>query len=139
MNYRLRVSSYIGLVPWATHFTGRVRGEDAPLCHGTTEHFNAPGHRGISTCDEGHEILKPIEWDVEAAWTEARYERYSAAHFEGNGPNQFSTEQEVIDRAIVAFLDGQNGMWWAEIIEPAKQGDRLLDEYGNILAICNRG
>lgn len=57
--YILHVSSYAGLVPGARHLTGRVEGPHPPSCHGST-HYNAPGHRGKTTCDEGHEIPEQV-------------------------------------------------------------------------------
>ncbi len=33
MNYTLEISAYVGFVPGATHFRGRVIGESPESCH----------------------------------------------------------------------------------------------------------
>lgn len=123
-DYVLEISNYTGTVPWATHFMGRVKGEHPKSCHGGTS-YNAPGHRGKTTCQEGHELPGRIEWDVEAAWTEERYERYAARHFEGDGPQQFKTEQEVIETATGRFLGALPCRWWEERVTVGQPGDKL--------------
>lgn len=130
--YILTVSSYAGLVPWARHFKGRVEGPHPEPCHGNSTIFNPPEHRGKTVCAEGHELPKQVKWDVEAAWSEARHERYLAesakALREGlpgpDGPGQFDTEKAVVDRAIVQFLDGLE-----HVNDPAVEGDELWYGY----------
>ena len=155
--YILHVSSYAGIVPWAVHFKGRVEGPRTESCHGGTI-FNAPDARGQTTCEQGHVIEdKQVKWDVEADWTEARHERWAAAHYNGDGPQQFLTEREVIDRAVVQFLDGS--AYPCEEVEPAQEGDELWfghidpevgevdldaindpeDAWGARIAVCHRG
>lgn len=120
--YTLHVSSYEGIVPGAVHYRGRVKGPHPQSCHGST-HFNAPGHRGKTTCDQGHELPEQVTWDVEAAWSEERHERWAAKNFEGDGPQQFDTAKDVIDRAVIQFLDGSTAP--CEEVKPAEEGDEL--------------
>ena len=126
-NYTLTVTTYVGnpTVPWASHFVGRVHGENPGPCHGNVTHYNAPGHRGKTTCEKGHELSKRTEWDVEAAWSKERYERYAASGFEGDGPNQFRTEQDVIDTAAARFLGKLPNQWWESGVAPGEPGDKL--------------
>jgi hypothetical protein len=126
--YILNVQSYVGIVAGATHYKGTVKGPHPESCHGGTR-FNGqagPLH-GKTTCFEGHELPGQVEWQVEARWTEARYERYAAAHFEGDGPSQFRDKQDVIDTAILRFLgDYQPAEWWEDKGVPVpEEGDEL--------------
>ena len=161
MKYILHVSSYAGIVAWATHYRGRVEGEHPEPCHGNTTRYNAPDARGKTTCEEGHELPEQVRWDVEHAWSDERMERYLAAcskalrndERQPDGPGQFGTEREVIDRAVVQFLDGM-----AKVNDPAEEGDELWfghvdpdlgpapeawddpDEvWGRMIASCHRG
>jgi hypothetical protein len=122
MQYVLHVMSYEGIVPGAKHYRGRVEGEHPPSCHGRT-HYSAAG----KTCDEGHQLEEKTEWNVEAAWSEERYERFMAAGQPGNSPSQFLSKKDVIDRAMIQFLDGSGGpdRWWEQRVEPAAEGDEL--------------
>jgi hypothetical protein len=57
-----------------------------------------------------------------------------------NGPTQFNCEADVIDRAIIMFLDGVEGDERGnQHVKPAEQGDRLFNDYGDLIAECNRG
>lgn len=126
MNYTLRISSYAGLVPGAVHYRGRVEGEHPHSCHGGTTFHGADGPlKGKTTCAEGHELPEQITWDVEAAWTEARYERYAAKHFEGNGPGQYTDEGDLIRDAIQRFLGAYPRQWWEDDYPAPQPGDRL--------------
>lgn len=156
--YILNVTSYSGIVAWATHYRGHVEGPHPDSCHGNTR-FNAPDARGRTTCEQGHDIPDRVKWDVEQAWSHERLERYLAACSKAlrddsrqpDGPGQFDTEKDVIDRAIVQFLDGME-----QVNDPAEEGDELWfghvdqgeapefwdnpDEvWGMRLASCHRG
>jgi len=124
-HYILHISSYGGLVPGAQHYRGRVEGPRPKSCHGQ-EHHGAT-KSGQVECDEGHVLPGQVSWEVEAAWTEAQYERWAAKSFEGDGPTAFYTSREVMDRAMVQFLDGSGGddRWWEQRVEPAAEGDEL--------------
>lgn len=125
--YVLHVSSYAGIVPGARHYRGRVEGPYPESCHGGMS-YNAPEARGKMICDEGHEIPQDrVAWDVEAEWTEERHERWAKAHFEGQSPQQFDTKEEVIDRAVIQFLDGSSDP--CEEVTPAAEGDELWYGY----------
>lgn len=153
MQYVLEVMSFAGVVPGARHFKGRVKGEHPPSCHGGTMYSNLG-----KTCMQGHPLAERTEWQVEAGWTEERYERWAAKHFEGDGPSQFLSKKDVIDRAMIVFLDGTDpAHWWAQKVEPAKDGDELWygyihpegfpydesedysDGWGSMIARCSRG
>lgn len=123
--YILKISSFGGLVPGAKHFRGRVEGPYPQSCHGGTR--MGATKSGKTECSEGHVLPERAEWDVEAAWTEERYERYAAKRFEGDGPQAFLAQQDVIDRAIIQFLDGSgdDDRWWEGRVEPAAEGDEL--------------
>ena len=124
-DYILHISSFEGIVSGACHYRGRVEGPHPDSCHGAL-HYNAPGHRGQSTCDEGHVIPEQVTWTVEAAWTEEQYERWAARHFDGPGPEQFSSEQEVIDTAVARFLGQLPAREWENpAVTPGGPGDRL--------------
>lgn len=123
--YILTISSYAGIVPWAVHYKGVVKGPHPPSCHGGTTYHGSDGPlRGKTTCSEGHELPKQAEWQVEAAWTEERYSRYAAGHFEGDSPSVFTDKREVMDCAIIRFLDGAD-QWWEQKVPPAEEGDEL--------------
>lgn len=153
--YILHISSFGGLVPGASHYRGRVEGPHPESCHGGRV-YNAPGHRGKTICDQGHELPGQVRWDVEAAWSQEHHDRWAAVHFEGDGPQQFTSEKDVIDRAMIQFLDGSDGL--CEKVDPAQEGDELwygfvgdasdltVDEldatdngYGMMIARCQRG
>jgi hypothetical protein len=119
--YIVKVSDYGGLVPGAKHFRGRVEGPYPQSCHGAT-HMGAT-KSGKRECDEGHVLADRVTWDVEAEWTEERHERHAAAHYEGDGPQQFLTKRDVLDRAIVQFLDGSS--FPCEEVQAAAEGDEL--------------
>lgn len=131
-DYELRITSYAGIVPGATHFRGHVAGPHPESCHGGT-HYNAPEHRGKTTCEQGHELSGRDEWDVEAAWTQERYERYERAHYEGDGPDQFGTEEGVIDAARRRFTGEFPARWWEPDVVIGQPGDRLLFD-GEVIA-----
>jgi hypothetical protein len=124
-DYILHVMSYDGIVAGATHFRGRVEGEHPKSCHGGT-HYNAPESRGKTTCEQGHVLPEQVHWIVEAPWTEERYQRWIAAKFEGPGPEQMDSEQEVIDTAVKRFL-GQLPVqdWENPATTPGDPGDKL--------------
>ena len=109
---------------WVTHFWGTVKGEYPTPCHGGS-HYNAPESHGMHTCDLGHELPARIRWEVEAPWTEERYMRYAAKHFDSPGPCQFMTEQEVIDAAAGRFTGAFPCQWWEEKVIPGEPGDKL--------------
>lgn len=121
--YILHVTSFSGLVPGARHFRGRVEGPHPGPCHGNRTHHNGT----TVTCDEGHVLPKQVRWDVEAAWSQERHDRWAAAHFEGDGPQQFTSKKDVIDRAMIQFLDGSDDP--CEKVEPAEEGDELWFGY----------
>lgn len=149
--YVLEISSYAGIVPWAAHYRGRVKGPHPESCHGGTRHSG-----GKVTCFEGHELPGRVEWEVEAQWTEQRFERYMAAGQPGSSPSQFTSKKDVMDCAILRFLDGADG-WWEQKVEPAAEGDELWygwvnpgggqwddltdpeDGWGTMIASCHRG
>lgn len=117
--YVLHISSYGGLVPGAVHCRGRVEGPHPKPCHGNRTH-----HDGYKTvCDEGHELPGQVRWDVEAAWTVERHDRWAARDFEGDGPQQFDSKRDVMDRAVIQFLDGSD--FPCEKVDPAAEGDEL--------------
>lgn len=121
--YVLHLMSYDGIVPGACHYRGRVEGPyPEPCCPGGTM-FSNLGH----TCMQGHVLPGRTEWNVEAAWSEQRFERFMAAGQPGDSPSQFRSKQDVIDRAIIMFLDGAGGddRWWEQKVEPAQEGDEL--------------
>jgi hypothetical protein len=128
-DYELHVSSYGGLVFGAHHFYGRVNGPNPEPCHGNRLRYNAPESRGKYTCDEGHVIPARVEWDVEAGWTEDRYNRYSAKHFEGDGPNAFRDEAELLATAVKRFRGEIPHHWWEGKPVVGRPGDRLF--YGS--------
>ena len=132
-DYELHISSYKGVVPGAKHFRGRVTGPHPVSCHGGTV-FNAPEHRGVTTCQQGHVLPERDEWDVEAAWTEERFNRWDARHFEGDGPGQFLTEARVILAARRRFLGLDPVQWWEHPgVVAGQPGDRLLFD-GEVVA-----
>jgi hypothetical protein len=132
-DYVLHISSYAGIVPGARHYRGRVEGPHPVPCHGGTV-FNAPRSRGKWTCTEGHELPVREEWDVEAAWTEERFNRWDYRHFEGAGPGQFLSEQAVIDAAVRRFSGQDPVQWWEHPgVVPGQPGDRLLYD-GEVIA-----
>lgn len=152
MQYILKISDYGGLVAGASHFRGRVEGERPKSCHGA-HHYDG----GKETCDQGHELPGQVSWEVEAHWTEEHFERYMAAGQPGDSPSQFTSKKDVMDRAIIVFLDGCDD-WWAQKVEPAEEGDELWygwvcpdgdamsadlqdpeDSWGMRIARCQRG
>jgi hypothetical protein len=151
IQYVLHVMSYDGIVPGARHYRGRVEGPHPQSCHGGTRYSG-----GKKTCSESHELPGRVEWQVEAQWTEARYERYAAGGFEGDGPSAFLSSKDVIDCAMIRFLDGASE-WWEHKVEPAQDGDELWygwvnpeggqlddptdpeDGWGCMIASCHRG
>jgi hypothetical protein len=126
-DYILHISSFEGLVPGARHFRGRVEGEHPKSCHGGTVFHGWDGPlKGKTTCAEDHILPEQVRWVVEAPWTEERYQRWIAAKFEGPGPEQMTTEQEVIDVAVQRFL-GQLPVqdWENPATTPGDPGDKL--------------
>ena len=119
--YILNISSYEGLVPGAVHYRGRVVGPYPTSCHGGTR--GGATASGKVECFEGHVLPDQVTWDVEADWSEERHDRWAAKHFEGDGPQQFLAEKDVIDRAIVQFLDGSE--FPCEEVKAADEGDEL--------------
>jgi hypothetical protein len=148
MIYTLRIMSYSGTVPWAKHYTGRVEGEYPTSCHGGTRFNGADGPlKGKTTCFEGHILPEKIEWAVEASWSEGKYERFAANHFDGDGPNQYLEESDLVRDAIQRFLGVYPQQWWEEqypLPQPGDQlylghlatrsGERYSDGYGHMLA-----
>jgi hypothetical protein len=124
-DYVLKVSSYGGIVPGATHYRGRVEGPHPESCHGSMT-YNAPESRGKWTCEQGHELPRRADWAVEAPWSEGRYERYSAKQFEGDGPEQFKDQQKVIETAVKRFTGELVHNWWEDKHVPGQPGDRLF-------------
>lgn len=127
-DYVLKISSFGGMVAGARHFRGRVEGPHPQSCHGGTR-FNAPEARGKTICHEGHEIPKRVTWDVDAFWTEERHERWAAGHFEGDGPGQFLTEEDLIQAAISRFRWEREPLWFEEKYPRPEPGDRLYLRY----------
>lgn len=127
-DYVLEVRSFAGIVPGARHFKGMVKGPRPEPCHGgTITHHGASGPlQGKTTCGAGHVMPEKTEWEVEATWDEARYDRYAAAHFEGDGPGQFTDERKLFEAARARFLGetGERG-WWEPRHVPGEPGDRL--------------
>lgn len=124
-DYVLEVRSFSGIVPGARNFRGTVKGPHPESCHGgTTFH----GSTGRTTCAEDHDIPPRTEWQVEAAWTEERYERYAARHFEGDGPAQFLDEKSLAEAARKRFLGEAPRQEWDEHYTPGEPGDRLYWE-----------
>lgn len=120
-DYVLKISSYRGISPGAKHWRGRVQGEYPESCHGGMITRN-----GEKRCDEGHLIPRRAEWPVEAVWTEARYERLAARHFDGDGPEQFLSYGNVIATATERFRGEHPHQWWEAEITPGQPGDRLF-------------
>jgi hypothetical protein len=133
-DFELRITSYSGIVPGAVHFRGRVVGESPKPCHGNVTHYNAPGHRGKVTCDEGHELPSRVEWDVEESWDQSMYDRWAARSFEGAGPQQFLTEDAVIIAAVARFDGTFPPRFWEEKPVVGQPGDRLTYD-GEELAV----
>jgi hypothetical protein len=120
-DYVLHVSCYAGLVPGARHFRGRVEGPSPESCHGGTM-FSNLGH----TCELGHPLPGRVSWEVEAAWSEERYERWAARNFEGDHqPGQFASEQDVINTARARFTGELPARWWEDTPVTGQPGDRL--------------
>lgn len=135
-DYELTVTSYKGVVPGAVHFRGYVKGPYPRSCHGgTIFHGGGPPEvRGKMTCQQNHVLPERDEWDVEAPWTEERFRRWDAAHFEGAGPQQFLSEAQVILAARRRFLGLDPVQWWEHPgVVTGKPGDRLLFD-GEVIA-----
>jgi len=125
-DYFLRITSYAGLVPWAHHYRGRVQGERPQSCHGGTTYHGSDGPlKGKTTCNAGHVLPPRVEWEVEAPWTTERVERWHASGFEGDAPNQFNDQRELIDVAIRRFKGELPCREFEDRIEPGKPGDKL--------------
>jgi hypothetical protein len=126
-DYVLHIVSWAGTVPGAVHYRGRIEGEHPRSCHGgTTYHGGGPPElHGKTTCAQDHVLPERTEWRVEAPWTEARYERWAAAGFEGPGPEQFTSEQDVITAAAGRFLATLPARWWEGKAVPGQPGDKL--------------
>jgi hypothetical protein len=135
----LHISNYNGLVPGTWHFRGRVEGPHPQSCHGGSR-YNAPEARGKTVCEEGHELPEQVKWDVEAEWTEERRDRWAAGNFEGPSPQQFDTEEAVLDRAMIQFLDGSGGLCeegdelWYGWINPFNDLTDASDGWGMMIA-----
>lgn len=145
-NYALRISTYAGTVPGATHYRGRVTGEHPKSCHGG-QIYNGPV-KGQWACDRGHALPSRAEWDVEASWTPERYERWADHDFEGPGPAQFSDEEDVLRTAAARFLGQLPQQWFEEAVPEPGPGDKLWhghvslspehiadDGWGGVLAV----
>jgi hypothetical protein len=122
-DYVLEVKSYAGLLSYARHFVGIVKGPHPESCHGGTR-FNGSGD-GKWTCSEGHPMPDREEWTVNQAWTEADYERYSDAMMDLDGPQQFTDRRTLIDMAVKRFRGALPVQWWEDEPIPGKPGDRL--------------
>lgn len=126
-DYVLKISSFGGIVAGATHYRGRVEGPHPGSCHGGRIFQGWDGPlAGKTTCSEGHVIPARREWDVSAEWTEPRYKRYSAKHFEGDGPDQFLDQKLLIETAVRRFTGELPRCWWEDEPEVGKPGDRLF-------------
>jgi hypothetical protein len=126
-DYELKISSYTGLVAGARHYRGRIQGPYPESCHGGTTFNGWDGPlKGTTTCSEGHVIPKRIEWDVDDFWTEERFNRYAAAHFEGDGAGQFLDQTKLIEVAIRRFKFESEPGWWEEKYPRPEPGDRLF-------------
>jgi len=124
----LHISSWAGTVPGAVHYRGRVEGEHPRSCHGgTVFHGGGPPElKGKTTCAEGHVLPEQVRWDVEAPWTEERHERWAAGGFEGAGPQQFASEQEVVTAAAGRFTGKLPVQAWEDpAVTLGQPGDRL--------------
>lgn len=126
MDYVLHVSSFGGIVPGAKHYRGRVEGEHPRSCHGGTVYHGSVGPlQGKTTCADGHELAERITWNVEASWTHGRYKRWSARHFDGPGPEQFTDEAVLIETARRRFLGTYPRHWWEDGYPRPQPGDVL--------------
>lgn len=126
----LHIMSYMGTVPWAKHYTGRVEGEHPESCHGGTRFNGQDGPlKDKTTCFEGHELPERVEWSVEAPWTEGKYKRWAAKHFEGDGPNQYLDEADLVQDAIGRFTGTLPCSWWEQPVPAAEPGDELYLDY----------
>lgn len=123
-DYILKIMNYDGF----PHYRGRVEGPHPRSCHGNLS-FNAPEARGKWTCAEGHQIPDQVTWDVDADWTEARYERLAARHFEGDGPGQFRTAAGVVETAVKRFRGEIRQAPWLNQHVPGEPGDRLYLDF----------
>lgn len=148
--YTLTISSWEGIVPGAKHYKGRVTGDYPQSCHGgsTIYHGEDGPLKGKTTCAEDHVLPGRADWEVEASWTEERYERYAAGGFEGDSPAQFTDEDTVLRTAAQRFLgELPGGRWWEEKVPQSRPGDQLFygcpamraediedDGYGGVLA-----
>jgi hypothetical protein len=128
MDYVLHVSSFEGLVYGAKHYRGRVQGPSPAPCHGnTTTYHGAKGPlQGKTTCTEGHELPRRVEWDVDAEWTEARYNRWAAKEFDGDSPAGFLDEAELLKAAVRRFRGEIPDAWFLQSGVPGQPGDRLF-------------
>lgn len=122
--YILKISSWAGTVPGASHFYGRVEGpRPRPCCPGPEHHSG-----GKVTCDQGHELPGRAEWDVEARWTPEQWDRYAAAGFDGEGPAAFRTKAAVQAAAVARFtgaIQPDPAIWWEHGVTPGRPGDEL--------------
>jgi hypothetical protein len=125
-DYVLRSSSFVDTVPGASHYRGRVEGPHPKSCHGGTVFHGAPGPlQGKTTCAQDHVLPDREEWQVDADWTRARYDRWAARDFEGDGPGQFTSEAALIDAAVRRFRGEIPVTSYLEPHVPGKPGDRL--------------
>lgn len=127
-DYILRLSYYGGIVPGSTHFRGRVEGPYATSCHGSKH--AGPDTDGKWACEQGHILPGKIDWEVEAVWSEERYERWAAGGFDGDQPTQFRDVKDVIETAKARFL-GQTPerQWFEDEFIPGQPGDRLFLDF----------
>lgn len=123
-DYVLKISSYRGIVPGATHLRGRVEEPYPESCHGGMS-YNASSARGEYSCAKGHIIPRRIEWDVEEPWTEKEIRRFSARKFEADGPGQFASRRHLINVAIGRFCGYYLPRWFEEKPVIGQPGDRL--------------
>lgn len=127
-DYILQLSYFGGIVPGSTHFRGRVEGPHASSCHGSQHMGPDTDHKWA--CEQGHILPDKIDWEVEAVWTEERYERWAAQGFEGDMPTQFQSPKDVIEAAKARFL-GETGerKWFEDEFIPGQPGDRLFLDF----------
>ncbi len=124
-DYVLEITTWKGSAIGARHFRGTVKGPHPQSCHGAITFHGATGR---TTCAEGHDIPPRAEWQGGEPWGEARYGRYAAAQFEGDGPGQFLDERALAEAARKRFPGEAEHGWWDEDYEPGGPGDRLYWE-----------
>jgi hypothetical protein len=127
-DYILHLSYFGGIVPGSTHFRGRVEGPYVSSCHGGTH--TGPDTEYKTACAEGHILPDRINWEVEAPWSEERYERWAAGGFDGDQPTQFTDVKVLIETAIKRFLNQTpEAQWFEDKFVAGQPGDRLYLDF----------